>query len=200
MSKPRNAARNIQHETNASGETNAVDQETGEVNPVLDMVDMPELQTESAELPLLTWENTAEVKGGNLTSLGFAKLLPGFKFRGYVVKEDVVDSQFDSSAGKKRQPVFRLYGTARVPLDKSGAEGGFAEAKGMLTIPQYERLREAIDINREAEKKSGKRIAVSIEYIGQGRPTVDANDPTKVKRSGAHLFDVRRIAEVGAAK
>ena len=38
----------------------------------------------------LDFENTAKAKGGNLTDAGFAKLMVGFMFRGYVLRTEEV--------------------------------------------------------------------------------------------------------------
>lgn len=169
--------------------------DTGEVDRIVDMVDMPDLRTEGSELPVLGWTDTAEVAGGDLTSLGFAKLTKGFAFTGYVLGSSVVDSQFDSVAGKKKQECYNLLGTARVPIQ--GADvGAFAEVKGRMTIPIYARLQESIDQNKKDEQRLGKPIAVRITYEGKGTDRKDLEG--KVLRSGAHIFRVVRVAEVQA--
>src|SRR5271156_1112140 len=53
------------------------------------------------ELPLITWETGAAETGANLTSIGFAKTLVGFEFKGFILGEETVDSTFDSPDGGK---------------------------------------------------------------------------------------------------
>lgn len=159
---------------------------------ILERADVPELRTADANLPVLGWDNSAEVSGGDLTSLGFAKLVRGFKFRGYVVGTKVVDSDFDSPAGKKKQDVYILKGTARCPMQGADS-GGFGEVKGTLTIPIYTRLKEALDSNEELEKKLGHSIPVEITYEGQNPNRDKGGGQT---RAGSHIFRVVRIAAV----
>lgn len=176
--------------------------ETGEVTHVpiptdeklLGMIDAPELRVDGDEnIPVLGWDDSAEVRGGDLTSLGFARLVPGFAFSGYVLNTSIVDSQFDSPAGKRKQEVYNLRGTARVPI-QGADKGAFAEVRGNLQIPIYARLAEAIEKNREGERTLGRRIPVRITYEGQGTPRTD--DEGKVVRSGSHIFRVVRLQAV----
>lgn len=155
------------------------------------MVDVPDLMTDGADLPLMTWDNSAEVRGGDLTSLGFAKLVPGFRFRGFVLGIVAVDSNYDSPAGKKKQNVFILKGTARVPV-QGGDGGAMAEVRGKIKIPCYAALEEAFNENAIQEKKSGKKIPIEVSYEGQG-PDAKDEDGNKT-RSGRHMFRVTRIA------
>lgn len=190
-----------EHDAQEAGED--YDRETGEVHEVasadniLARVNVPELRTETADLPLLGWTDTAEVEGGDLTSVGFAKLVPGFEFTGFVVGRITVDSEFDSAAGKKKQECYQLFGTARLPV-QGADKGAYSSLKGTMTIPTYARLVEAIEANEKGEKQVGKRIPVRIKYEGQGQNRTDPGG--KVLRSGAHLFSVVRVQEVTAKK
>ncbi len=160
------------------------------IDRLLTMANVPELAAEGADLPILSWDNSVEVKGGDLTSLGFAKLVPGFAFRGYVVKVGAVDSQFDSAAGVKKQNAYFLRGTARVPV-QGGNGSTFGEIRGNMKIPVYASLSESIEENRALEKKIGKPIAIEISYLGQNPDKKGANG--EKLRSGRHLFKVARI-------
>jgi hypothetical protein len=142
-----------------------------------DVLDMAELRTEEADQEMLGWDNSVEVAGTDLTSLGFVKLVKGFAFRGFVNTEDVVDSNYDSEAGKRKQRVYKCFGTVRAPIQ--GAEGGFGEVRGKVTIPMWTGLAESIEENRKLE--------------AQGADTFDADTGQK-KRSGRHIFRVVRIA------
>lgn len=161
---------------------------------LLERADVPELRTADADLPVLGWDNSAEVSGGDLTSLGFAKLVRGFKFRGFVTGTKTVDSDFDSPAGKKKQEVYCLKGTARCPMQGADS-GGFGEVKGTLTIPIYARLKEALDVNAELERKLGHSIPVEITYEGQNPNRDKGGGQT---RAGSHIFRVVRISAVAA--
>ncbi len=180
------------------GEGATVNEETGEVaDRILRMADAPDLRAPGADLPVLGWDNSAEVRGGDLTSIGFAKLVPGFQFTGYVLGTKVVDSQFDSVAGKGKQEVYTMRGTARVPIANAD-KGVFAEIAGNLTIPIYAGLQEALDQNAKDEERLKTKIAVRITYEGKN-PDRMAADGGKVLRSGRHLFRVVRVQEVKAA-
>lgn len=157
---------------------------------ILAMANVPELEAEGADLPLLSWNNSAEVKGGDLTSIGFARLAPGFQFRGYIVGTEKVPSSYDSAAGPRLQDVYLVKGTARVPL-QGGIAGTLGEISGRMKLPTYASLVEAIDQNFKDEKRLGKKIAIEIAYLGQ---SPDRKGPLGEKvRSGRHQFTVKRI-------
>lgn len=165
------------------------------------------------DLPLIGYEDTVVVRGGNLSDLGFAKMLPGWEFRGFVVKEDRLPSEYGDEepvtddTGKpvmvdgkpvtrKMQKVLRLFGTAMVPV--KGMEGGKAKAEGKIKLGFVEALKEPVaDIfaaEKAASEKAGRKVKIGVEikYLGQA-PDRKSEDGSKVERSGRHLFEVRRI-------
>lgn len=214
------------------GAQTAQEEQTGEVHDdaaarVLEMVSLtPEEEdfaTGDANLPILSWENTTEAKGGNLTDAGFASLVVGFEFRGYVVGikkipsefglpevvmggdgKPVIDPTTKAPIVRKMQEVYVLKGTARVPVKGSPVP---AEVRGRMTIPTYARLIEPVSENRAREGELTARarkgnpkapsvfIPLVIRYIGQGadRP---AKEDGKQARSGAHIFEVKRLRVV----
>src|SRR5258708_421822 len=50
--------------------------------------------SDEADLPLLSAENTVEVRGGNLSDAGFMQLQRGAAFRGFYLERKWVDSQY----------------------------------------------------------------------------------------------------------
>ncbi len=220
-------------ETAAGAEMN---DETGEVgngeaDRILAMVARtPEdsaLATDDADLPVLSWEDTVEVKGGNLTDAGFAQLQVGFEFRGYIMGEKLVPSEFgtempipDGKGGfvidqatkapmmRKMQKVYTLKGTARTPIKGSDT---FGTVQGRMTIPVYARMIEPVaenmakeaELTAKARTKSASAPAVKIplviKYIGQA-PDKASKIEGQRGRSGAHLFEIKRlrVVEVGA--
>lgn len=192
---------------------------------ILSKVDIPTAEnmpkSEDADLPLITWENSAEVKGGNLTDLGFARLIPGFQFRGFILRTMEVDSQFGDAKPvlndqqqpimvsgapltRKVQTVVELYGTARVPVKGSNA---FGTIDGKLKIPLHERLKQPVADNfaKEAEMTQAARrrdpnarpvkIPVEINYRQQ-EPDREAKNGEGKARAGAHVYEVKRITLV----
>lgn len=176
------------------------------------------------DLPILGWNNTVEAPGGNLTRIGFTKLVPGWSFRGYVLREtDIPATQF----GRKKtvtdrsgnvvmgtdgepmtimvQDIYELKGTVRAPLQGS-EDGTTGEVDGVTQIPQFDRLKLAIDALFAAEKKATlearkadpraatRKIGVEIVYKGQNPHSRDENG--QKTRTGAKLFEVRQLRQV----
>ncbi len=142
------------------------------------------------ELPMIGFSDVTEQSrgGAEFTSLGFAKIHPGWECVGYIVGVGVVESEFDSDVGRRKQRIFNLKGTVRAKLSDADA---VADVSGTVKMPQYARLRESLAEVVRAEKRENKKIAVRIKYVGQGPDTMK-EDGTK-KRSGAHIWDVRRV-------
>ena len=200
-----------------------------DVESILRMVDLTpaerDLAADDADLPLLDFENTAKAKGGNLTDAGFAKLMVGFMFRGYVLRTEdvpcdprfgvvkmvldkddkpVIDPQTKAPMMRKVQEVYVLKGTAKVPI--KGADANvFGEVKGKMRIPVYARLVAPIaenmqreeELTKRAREKNGKAPAVRIPLeIHYVGQGPDHEAADGAKRSGAHLFEVNRLREV----
>lgn len=196
-----------------------------DVQRILSRVDLTAeermLAADDGDLPVLSWEDTAEVKGGNLTDMGFAKLMPGFEFRGYIIgtkkmpsefgKEEIVlDSSnravMDQATGqpmtRKMQEVYMLKGTARFPV-KGAIPGTFGQCAGRMNIPVYARLDAPIAENMAKEKAltdkaraknpaaPAVKIPLHIRYVGQN-PDKETKEGVK-SRSGAHMFHVVRL-------
>lgn len=222
-----NATESATNAQTASSDTADVNDERGEVpeqesvdpdiQRILSKVDMTSeermLATDDAELPVLGWDSTAEVRGGNLTDMGFAKLLPGFEFRGYVLgtkkvpsefgKEEVVldennraviDTLTKQPLTRKMQEVYMLKGTARVPI-RGGLPNTFGECAGRMFIPVYARLIEPVVENTMKEKvlteaarrKSPSapqvRIPLHIKYVGQNPDKETAAEDGTMKKA-----------------
>lgn len=188
-----------------------------DVQRILAKVDMTSeermLATDDAELPLLAWDNTAEVKGGNLTDMGFAKLQPGFEFRGYVLGTKKVPSEYGKDEpvidgdGKvvidqltkqpltrRLQEVYMLKGTARFPV-KGALPNTFGECAGRMSIPVYARLIEPVAENNAKEKsltEAARRknasapevhIPLHIKYVGQNPDKETAAEDGSMKKA-----------------
>jgi len=188
-----------------------------DVQRILSKVDMTSeermLATDDADLPLLAWDNTAEVRGGNLTDMGFAKLQPGFEFRGYVLGTKMVPSEFGKEvpildgndrpvidpATKKpmvrlMQDVYMLKGTARFPV-KGALPNTFGECAGRMSIPVYARLIEPVAENTVKEKALTEaartknpsapqvHIPLHIKYVGQNPDKETAAEDGTMKKT-----------------
>jgi hypothetical protein len=188
-----------------------------ETQRILSMVNMTAeermLATDDADLPVVSWEDTAEVRGGNLTDMGFAKLQPGFEFRGYVLGTKKVPSEFgkdepvlddngrevlDPATRKpitrRLQEVYMLKGTARFPV-KGATANTFGTCAGRMTIPVYARLIEPVAENTVKEKaltEAARRhnptapavhIPLHLKYVGQNPDKETASEDGSMKKS-----------------
>jgi hypothetical protein len=142
------------------------------------------------ELPMVGFGDVQEddAAAGDFTSLGFAKIHPGWTCVGYVLGVGTVESEFDSEAGKRKQRIFHVRGTVRAQLANSDS---VADVRGTVKLPQYARLRESVQNVLRAERRDGHKICVKITYMGQAPDTL--KDDGSKKRSGAHIWDVRRV-------
>ena len=171
------------------------------------------LATDDADLPVISWEDSAEVKGGNLTDMGFAKLQPGWEFRGYILGTKKVPSEFGKDEPilgddgraiidpatrqpmtRRLQEVLMLKGTARFPV-KGATANTFGTCAGRMTIPVYARLTEPIAENgakekslTEAARRSNPtapqvRIPLHIKYVGQNPDKETASEDGTMKKT-----------------
>lgn len=155
---------------------------------ILKMVDF--IAPVESDLPMVGFSDvTEDSQDGSFTSLGFAKICPGWSCVGYVIGAVNVESEFDSAAGRKKQSVFQIRGTVRAKLANAD---GFGDVKGMIKLPQYARLRESVAEVLKAERRENKKICVKITYMGQNTPTMK-DDGVTVKRAGSHIWEVRRV-------
>lgn len=199
------------------------------VDRLLEMVTITpaerDLATDDADLPILDFETTAEAKGGNLTDAGFAKLMPGFRFRGYVLRSEdvpcdprygvakpvlddkglpVIDPQTKQPMLRKVQEVYVMKGTARVPV-KGAAAGTFGEVKGRMRIPSYARIQQPIAENQAREKDLTEKarraspnapaVRIPLEIVYVGQGP-DSETKDGQARSGAHIFEVKRLRAI----
>jgi len=194
MAKQNNRATQLPEQPSFQRDTTEdLDPNTGEVRDTLALDPLSLAALPESDLPLLGPDNTVQDPKKTMTQAGFFPLDVGNSFTGFIIRDELVQSQFGRHQGEatvggktttvNMQRVFIGYGTSTIKT-KAGAAG---EVRGYIMIPEHDRNKGPL------EEALRKRVGITAIHRGQ---QVDKTKKDGTTRQGAHMWDVCGVKEV----